>query len=503
MSVKELLLRSVDAAHQAPAAMTEAGKPLRVLLIQPPMTGGVLSLLAHVDAKGLKAMGFKPPLGLLYVATMVTRHSPHQVMVIDAIAEELDIAAITARAEEYRPDVIGISTWTDFWYPAWATGKALKEVLPASHLCYGGPHLGIFPKETLEHSFIDSVIVGDGELPFLYLCNMLSNDVKDNSFPGLHLKEYGVKGGHDTFYVAPDLDRLPHPDRTLLPLQLYGSVLGKAARSTTMITSRGCPHRCTFCKLNFQKTLARSAADVVDEFRTIKALGITEVEIYDDTFTWSTKRLREICQALIEADLGMTWAIRDRVSSPVDDDLMFMMARAGCRRIHYGIESGSQPVIERMKKRITLDQARDAVRRAKRAGLTVLTYFMFGNQDETEEDIRATIRFAAELDAHFAMFSITIPYAGTEMYTDALAAGLIQNDYWGEYARIPVPDLVPQVIERPLGIERLVKLRNQAVRRFYFRPRYVLGELRRLTSWTEFLRKARMGMQLAQSVYTK
>lgn len=503
MSTKDLLLRSIDAQRAVPAGMAEARRPIRVLLIQPPMTGGVRSLLAHVDTKGLKAMGFKPPLGLLYVATMVARRSHHQVMVMDAIAEELETTDIVARARQFAPDVIGISAWTDFWYPAWAIGKALKKALPGSHLCYGGPHLGIYPKETLAQPFVDSVVVGDGELPFLYLCNMVSNGVRDNSFPGLHLKEFGVKEGHDTFYVAPDLDQLPHPDRTLLPLDLYGSVLGKSGRTTTMITSRGCPHRCTFCKLNFQKTLARSAADVVEEFRAVKSLGVTEVEIYDDTFTWSIKRLREICEALIDADLGITWAIRDRVSSPVDDELMALMAKAGCRRVHYGIESGAQVVIDRMKKRITLDQARAAVDRARRAGLTVLTYFMFGNQDEGAEDVEATICFAADLDADFAMFSITIPYAGTEMYTDALAAGLIDEDYWAAYARQPVPNLVPRVLEKPLGIRRLTELRNRAVRRFYFRPRYLWRELRRLTSLPEFLRKGRMGLQLAQSVYTK
>src|SRR5262249_50100381 len=215
--------------------------------------------------------------------------------------------------------------------------------------------------------------VGDGEIPFLYLCNMVANGETGNAMPGLHLKAFGVKPGPDTFYIHGTLDDLPHPDRTLLPITNYGSGPSHERFVTTMITLGGCPHRCTFCKLNFQKNIARSAASVIDEFKKIHALGIREVEVYDDTFTWSRKRLIDICKGLIDADLKIEWAIRDRVSArSIDEETLNLMYRAGCRRIHYGVESGVQRVIDRMKKRITLDQARRAVRLAKQAKMTVL-----------------------------------------------------------------------------------------------------------------------------------
>ena len=257
--------------------------------------------------------------------------------------------------------------------------------------------------------------------------------------------------------------------------------------------------------MNFQKNIARSANSVIEEFRDIHQLGIQEVEIYDDTFTWSRKRLREICEGLISADLNIEWAVRDRVSSSsVDDDLLALMYKAGCRRIHYGIESGSQHVIDKMKKRITLDQARGAVHLAKRAGMTVLTYFMFGNDGETIEDMRETIDFAMTLNADYAQFSITIPYAGTELYLDALEKGVISQDYWLKYATNPTSNFVPpEIIEQHVNFDTLLSVRDEAIRKFYFRPRYVLRELVNLRSFNEFFRKARMGMQLAQSVYVK
>src|SRR5262249_9053589 len=160
-------------------------------------------------------------------------------------------------------------------------------------------------------------------------------------------------------------------------------------------------------------------------------------------------------------------------------------------------ESGTQHVIDRMKKRITTEQARNAVTLAKKAGITVLTYFMFGNLDETREDMLATIDFALSLNADFAQFSITIPSAGTEMYDEALKDGIIKQYYCREYARNPVPDFMPpQLIENIVDRKTLLEIRDEAVRRFYFRPRFIMKELLSLRSASEFIRKARMGMQL-------
>lgn len=494
---------ATDPVALASPSMTRSHRALRVLIIQPPSIHGVRSLLAHVDNEGGEGMGYKPPLGILYIGSMVAARSPHQVRLIDAIAESLSFDDVVARAREFDPHVVGISAWTDFWYPAYVLGKRVKAALPHAHLTYGGPHVGIFPQETLNAPFVDSVIVGDGETPFLYLCNLVANGVADNSFPGLHFKTHGVKPEPNKFFIERDLDLLPLPDRTLLSLENYSSILGKGGLVTTMITSRGCPYRCTFCKLTFQKNLARSADNVLEEFRRIQQLGIREVEIYDDTFTWSIDRLKSLCEKLIQADLGIEWAIRDRVSSrSVDSEIYSLMKRAGCRRIHFGIESGVQSTLDKMNKRITVEQARRAVRLARETGLTVLTYFMLGNLDETSGQMRETVDFAIALEADFAEFSITIPYAGTEMYEVALRRGIITRDYWSEYARDPVPDFSPpELIENLVGRPELLALHDEAVRRFYFRPKFLLRNLLKVKSAAEFTRKARMGLLLARSVF--
>ncbi|MEO5336333.1 MAG: B12-binding domain-containing radical SAM protein [Magnetospirillum sp. WYHS-4] len=494
------VLRGLEAAEHVKPSFAEAKRPLTAVLILPPDWGAVGSLVARYSESG--GIGFKPPQGILYVATALHAFSPHRAHVIDALAEGLSFEALARRVAELRPDVVGISAWTDWWWPAWRTGEAIKRSLPDTHLVYGGPHLGIYPQETLDHPFVDSVIVGDGEMPFLYLCNMLANGIKDPDFPGLHFKEHGIKPPPGTFFIQKDLDALPHPDRRLLPIRNYSSVLAKSAYVTTMITSRGCPHQCTFCKLNFQKTLSRSAESVAAEFAEIQALGIHEVEIYDDTFTSSRKRVEAICTQLIANGNRVEWAIRDRVNN-ADPELLALMRRAGCRRVHYGVESGSQAVLDLMRKHTTPDKARQAIRAAKDAGLTVLAFFMLGNVGETQDDMRTTIDFAVELDPDFAEFSITIPYPGTEMYRQCLADGTIQSDYWAAFARRPEENFrPPRLVESHATREQLVAMRNRAVRKFYLRPKYLWKALREVSSLGELTRKALMGLRLVNSAYT-
>jgi anaerobic magnesium-protoporphyrin IX monomethyl ester cyclase len=470
-------------------------KKLKVLLLQPPVTGGVQSLLAQVEEES-DGIGFKPPLGLLYLAASVTEFSSHEVKVIDCPAQRLDASSLLKIAKEFMPDVVGITVWTDFWFPAWELGHRLKESLPSIFLVYGGPHVCIYPTETLMQPFVDAIVVGDGEMPFTRLCDMVANEAIEDGVTGLHFKKFGFRSGDCEINIQQDLDSLPQPERRCLSLDLYGSVLAKGRRVSTMITSRGCPFRCVFCKLAFQKTVCRSAESVLDEFRRIAALGITEVELYDDTFTWSMHRVEEICRGLIREGVRVEWAIRDRVNR-ADPELLHLMYQAGCRRVHYGVESGVDRVLRSCKKGITTDQARSAVKWARDAGMTVLTYFMFGLPDESIDDMKQTIEFALELDADYCEFSVTIPYPGTVMYKEAIANGLISSDYWLEFARHPIANFkVSQLYEKFATREELIKIQKEAIRRFYFRPQYICRQILSLSSFEELRRKSGMGIRL-------
>jgi anaerobic magnesium-protoporphyrin IX monomethyl ester cyclase len=493
-----MLLKAENLLNFGDPRVQSAGRKMRALLIFPPDKHAVRAMYTFQDNDNT-GIGVKPPLGPMFVAAYLKKNTDHEVKIIDCQVLRLNEEQIKAEIREYKPDVVGVCAWTDFWYDAWRCIQLAKEVDPKIHVTVGGPHVGIYSKVTLEHSGADSVIVGDGEIPFFWLVNALSNGYQPDSLPGLHLKEHGVKGCDQEFYIHGDLDSLPHPDRTMLPYKSYHSVVAKSDYVTTMITSRGCPYKCTFCKLSFQKVLSRSAADVIAEMKEIAALGIKEIEVYDDTFTWSKKRLIEICKGIVDEGLEFDWAIRDRVSSPTPETMEWL-AKAGCKRIHFGIESGSNKTLKTIKKSIDTDQAIAAVAMAKKHNIQVLTYFMLGLPGETVEDMRETIRFAKRLDPDYSTFSVTVPYAGTEMYEDGLKQGVIPVDYWLEFAKKPTPNfVVPHFWEEHLNKRQLLDIRDEATRSFYFRPKYVLKQLRQSASFGEVRRKGAMAFGLFQA----
>jgi radical SAM superfamily enzyme YgiQ (UPF0313 family) len=469
---------------------------MRLLLIFPSCVGSVRSPFHQVQGPGI---GKKPPLGLLYIASHVRAHSGHQAEVLDLDARPMSDAQLRDRLRRMAPDVVGVTAWTELWYPVVRLAKLVKETLPGAHVVLGGPHVGIYPAQTLAAPGVDSIVLGDGEEPTLSLLNHLESGASPG--PGLYLR--GQDPGEFAFYVEKDLDRLPIPDRTLLPLGDYSSVLAKGSSVSTMITSRGCPFHCTYCKLNFQKTVYHGAHRVVEEMAAVAALGIRELEIYDDTFTMSADRLRAICEELAARRLPLSWSVRDRVNN-VSRESLRLMRQAGCDRIHLGIESGSPEVLQAVRKRITLEQAREAVALAKEAGFTVLTYFMFGLPGEGPQEANATLQLALELDSDYAEFNVCIPYPGTVMYRDGLAKGIIPRDFWLDYALHPTPDFViPHFYEERLNARELKELSTTALRKFYFRPRVLIREALSCVSPAHFLRKARMGASLLRQFLFK
>ena len=469
---------------------------MKLLLIYPPTKQGVQSLLLQTEGEGI---GNKPPLGLLYIASFVHKNSDHEVFVIDMNSSSAGEDEIFQKIRTLSPDVIGISCWTDFWYPIVRVIKLIKEFSPEVHITLGGPHVGIYSKEILAYDGVDSIILGDGEAPMLSLLNHLSND-EPLMKVGVYLKN-SPPPDELHFYVEKNIDDLPFPERTLLPLEDYHSVLAKGSTIATMITSRGCPHRCVYCKLHFQKPVSRKAESVVDEMAQIERLGFHELEIYDDTFTWSLKRVIKICQLIIQRGIKLKWSVRDRVSN-ISEEVLDLMYQAGCNRIHLGIETGNERILKNIKKKISLEQAKRSVAVAKRRGLKVLTYFMVGLPGETEKDVMETIDFAINIDSDYAEFNVCIPYPGTEMYHDALSKKIIPLDFWREYLYHPVPNFkIPYLYEEFLTKEGMTRLSNLATKKFYFRPKVIVRELLSCSSFNEFQKKARMGLSLARNVF--
>lgn len=466
---------------------------MRILLINPPRRTFLRTVLPrYVEEEA----GFYPPLGLAYVAAALRRAGFAEVAVLDCVAEGLDEARLKARIAAFKPGIAGI-TATTFTLPdvLW-TAALVKSVDSSVHVTVGGPHTSVYPVETVSQCDVDTVVVGEGEATFPELALRLEKGLSPEGVAGVHYKKDGVPAANPPRDPVADLDALPFPARDLLPLDKYYSIHGEKRRMTTAMSTRGCPFNCTFCYHAFGRRIRyRSPENIVEEVREIAAGGITEVFFFDDIFTVSQDFVLRFCELMKKADTGVVWEIRARVDT-VTEPMLKALSEAGCRRISYGVESGTERVLKVLNKGITLEQARRAFALSKAYGFTTYADFMIGAPTETKEEILETIAFARSLKADYAQFSAIIPYPNTELYRAGLRNGTYGTDVWREFAASPSPDFVPPVASDTLTFEELSSLLDTAYRRFYLTPGFVLKSLLRAGSPGRVLQLARAAFRL-------
>ncbi len=471
---------------------------MRVLLIYPPTENMIrTSVLSLVDEE----VGIYPPLGLMYVASYAEANTDHEIEILDTQAEGMSYDDIRAEIERRKPEIVGIQAMTFSIIDGLKTAQIVKEINKDIHVCMGGPHPTLYPQETIKRAEIDSVVMGEGEITFTSLLSVLDKGRMDTPIEGLIFKNGDgeiIDGGRRDF--LKDIDILPYPARHLTPYEKYNSLLAKRSPITTMITSRGCPYRCIYCDRPQmgKRFRARSAQNVVREIEECIDMGIYEFFVYDDTFTVSRRRAIAICDEIISRGLKIGWDIRARANT-VDDLLLRKLKKAGCERIQYGIEAGTQDTLDILQKDITLEQARSAVRMTKEVGIDILLDFMIGSPGETRDHIMKTIDFAEELSPNYVQFSVTTPYPATKLYYMGLEEGILPNDYWKEFAENPRNDFTPLLWEEKLSEKELLELLKYAYKRFYIRPSYIIKNVMSIRSLGEFKRKAKAGLRLLVS----
>ena len=467
---------------------------MKIFFINPPDFN---TISAELPVAIQEAKGYNPPLGLLYLAGYLEKYSNHDLKFLDCQAEELGYEEIEEAIKNFSPNVVAITAMTFTLIDVIKVLKIVKKVNPAIKTVLGGPHPHIYPEETISIKEVDFVVLGEGEKIFKELLESIDNREKLKNLKGLVFKEGDKIFNNGLADFIKDLDSLPFPARHLTSYKKYTSVLSSQKIVTTAFTSRGCPYRCLFCdRPNLGKMFrCRSAKNVVDEFELCKKMGIDEVLIYDDTFTVNRQRVADICDEIIRRGLHIGWDIRARVDT-IDLELLKKMKQAGCMRIHYGIESGTEKILKVLRKGITLEKAKEAVALTKKVGIETLAYFMIGAPTETKEDIEETISFMKELNPDFVHITILTPFPATDLYSLGLERGILHNDYWREFAKNPTSDFKPYFWEENLTRGELEKYLKKAYKLFYLRPNYILRTLSKIKSFKEFKRKARAGLKI-------
>ena len=422
------------------------------------------------------------PLGLLYLAAALKQHG-HLVILRDcALEPEREVLeAVTA----YRPEVVGFSSMKHNWPSTMGLIGQVRRALPRAKLVLGGPQATCWQEETLEECpELDFAVVGEGERCLVELCEALEQGgCGVEQIPGLIFRDGQRVVVNPPREPTRDLDRLPFPDYSLVDLRRYRPSVGFYNRlpSMNMITSRGCPRRCTFC-VSGGKVQLRSVDNVVQELELmVRRHGVRHVTFYDEGLTFSKRRILELCQKIRRRDLDLTWCANARVDE-VDRQVLQQMKRAGCWKLLFGLESGVQKNLDAVGKGTTVQQAWRAVELTREAGIETFATFLFGIPGETYEEGLQTIALACGLGLDYAAFLNLVPYRGSKIYDHVERYGRLTG-HWSTNLISFVP--------HSMTFEQMAQLNELAARRFYRRPSYLLKRLAAIRSVEDVKRNLR------------
>lgn len=402
----------------------------------------------------------------------------HDVSILDLNLFDDHAKVLAEELIKRRPDIIGLTATTAVVHKIIDIANIAREILPSVLIVAGGPHPTAMPQDLLETSQIDIAVSGEGDQVFQLIAE--SGDLKN--IPDIYYKKDGKIVSsviHDNGIT--DLDSLEFPAYFLYDIHKYtmSKIFARKFPLAFIETSRGCYSHCVYCNKNIHgyKLRQKSPGRVVDEMDYLLKLGFNEIHIIDDVFTADMKRAYEICDVILKRGLKFSWYPRGGIRvDRVNRELLEIMKKAGCYRIPFGIESGSQRIIDVVKKKITLEQAESAVKFAKKAGLEVECYFMLGLPTEEESDILKSIDFAKKLDPDYVKFAITLPFPGTEMFDDMMKDNRIKSFHWQDY-NFSAPRNVYE--HDKLSWEQIDYFYSKCHRDFYLRPSYIMKRIYR------------------------
>ena len=415
-----------------------------------------------------RIMGF-PPIGIMSLSS-VLKQAGHECVMFDQANPDTPNEVIIDEIRRQQPALVGLSFLSTTSYPyAKILARQIRAVNSHVKLAFGGVFATLNAQLVkLQCPEIDFVCRGDGEQLVLDLLERMDDPA---TVAGVTWAKDGRLMHNPNQTIERHLDQWPFPDRESLPLEFIESMpldvpaVLSMERFTTMQTSRGCPWPCVFCDIpmfNEGKWRARSAQHVVDEFKHLQAQGYGCVYFVDDHFLLQPKRIQAICTGMQEAGITIQWGCEGRVDS-VAQHLFPMMAKAHCRTIMFGVESGSQKVLDRLQKEQTLAEIDTAVTNAKQAGIEIVHgFFVVGSPEETVEDMRATFNFASKLPLDTFAFNRLCVYRGTPLWQEYVKRGLVDDAVdWYKYFKCSEIDptcLPGEVIhaERRVGLRRLI-----------------------------------------------
>lgn len=421
---------------------------------------------------GMKA----PPLGLASIASVLERDG-HKVRIIDSPTLELEPEDWIKEVKSWSPDIIGFSVLTPLAPKTYKAISMVKSVLPDVPIVVGGPHPTFMFKEALENG-ADVIVLGEGEETFRQLVNNIEKHGLDpqriSEVKGLAYKGDGKVTVTGVREPIMNLDELPWPARHLLPMDKY-TLFGKPIRVAHVMASRGCPYGCIYCTTSYfwgRRIRFRSASNVAQEVEYIVDKYKAKYLVFsDDELLINRRFVREFIQEMKERGLDIPFACGARVDH-LSKSIMKTLVDNNCVTVYVGVESASQETINRIGKRITLEQARKVFEWKKEVGAYMVASFILGFPWETIDDMEETIRFAVKLDPDYAQFTALTPYPGTPLFEYAKNHNLIEDWNWEHYTTIR-----PVMRGFEFTRQQLGRMVSRAYRKFYLRLSFIRRQM--------------------------
>ena len=432
-------------------------KSVRVVLVNPPPP---LGAFVHYH---------NPLIGLAYIAAVLEKNGC-EVTVVDCPPLNMTYEGLKREIVRLEPDIVGITSVTVTFSSALQATRVIKESYPQAITVLGGPHVTVTDEKTIrENPETDIVVRGEGEQTMLELVDLRSKSNLKNldEVAGITFRKNGhIIRTQDRPFIQ-NLDELPFPAYKFFPLSKYRR-FGRLI--LPIITSRGCSFRCSFCRAPLMagnRFRARSPGNVVDELVWLRDVHKPDAfTFHDETFTHNKKRVFEICEEMKNRNIGLPWDCSTRVDQ-VSEEVLAKMRDANCQFVSFGVESGSQKILNVMRKGVTVEQNERAIKWAKEVGLSVSISIIVGYPGETMDTLEQTLDFIRRTQPDDVYMSLATPCPGIELYDLVKELGWEMSEDWSHF------DMHAQVFKNP---DLPVDLRETR-RRFYnqfYSPSYIL-----------------------------
>ena len=460
-----------------------------------------------------------PHMGLAYLAA-VSEERGDDVYIFDADVEDISLGDFV---KEYKPHLVGITANTPQVKQAWRHAAEIKNTWDVP-VVLGGPHVSVVSEEldyeSLNNPPVDMVVRGEGEDAWIEISEKVEDFLKHHPvfstkdlmdpakgvFEGVMGISYKTSDGelhrNGERPAIVDLDSLPWPAYHLFKMEKYTNLQPATdavdgSKSFSILTSRGCPYRCTFCSQSIMpvKWRSRTPENVVAEWEhLVRDLGAQEIGVLDDSANIRKKRLFQIAELLIEKELNhVPWIFVNGIrANLVDYDLMHTLKEAGLKRTAFGVETGNPELLKTIDKRVDHDTIRRAFKVTKEVGIETIAFMIIGLPGDTRETMQDTINFAIELDPLIANFSMMTPYPGTAVWEQVKRNGRLLLQDWEDYvffeqhARYEMGDLTAELVE---------EMYRKAYRQFYLRPGPIWRRVKQKDFWENLPRNIRIAMR--------